>query len=272
MLKKAKNVHPKISVVMPSYNKASFIARSIESVVSQDYIYKELFIKDGGSTDGTVEIIKKFAKKYPKIIRWVSTKDKGQTDAINYGLKRVKGEILTYLNADDVYKPHAFFEVGNFFLKNGSVMWLCGRCDIIDENDIEVRKFITTYKNLGLFLYSYKSLLVLNYISHMACFFRKEAFLENGDFNLKYDYAMDYDYWLRLGQKYPPAILSTYLASFRTEKSTKSSKGYHKQFKEELEIAKKYTKNKLILKLHFIHYLLTIRVYSIINIFKYFDK
>ena len=95
---------PRISIVMPCLNCVDYIERSIRSCVEQDYQNIELFIKDGGSTDGTVDVIKFYAQKYPKIIKWISVKDKGQSDAINFGMKKVSGEICTYLNADDVYK------------------------------------------------------------------------------------------------------------------------------------------------------------------------
>src|SRR3989344_9408925 len=94
---------PKISIIMPVFNGAKYIGKGIESVVKQDYPNFELFIKDGGSTDETVKLIKKYTKEYPNKIRWISKKDKGQSEAINYGIKRVNGEIIAYLNADDKY-------------------------------------------------------------------------------------------------------------------------------------------------------------------------
>ena len=95
----------KISIVMPSYNKADFIERSILSVLNQNYPNIELIIIDGGSTDGTVEIIKKY-EQY--ITFWVSEKDQGQSDALNKGFKHCTGSIYGFLNSDDVYLPDAF--------------------------------------------------------------------------------------------------------------------------------------------------------------------
>ena len=177
-----KNNFPKISIVMPSYNTVDYIERSIRSVVEQDYKNIELFIKDGGSTDGTVEIIKHYADKYPKLIRWVSDNDKGQTNAINIGMRRVNGDILTYLNSDDIYKKGALKEVAEFFLKNPKIMWAYGKADIIDWDDKIIRRWITAYKNFWLRGYSYTTLLILNYISQMACFWRKEAAKDVGEF------------------------------------------------------------------------------------------
>src|SRR3989344_6126325 len=117
---------PKVSIVIPSYNKASYIEATLHSIINQGYPNLEVIIQDGGSTDGSVEIIKRYAKKFPKIIQWVSKKDKGQVDAINAGLKKSSGEILTYMNADDVYKNGALLEVGKQFTKQPNILWMTG--------------------------------------------------------------------------------------------------------------------------------------------------
>ena len=250
---------------MPSYNTVDYIERSIRSVVEQDYKNIELFIKDGGSTDGTVEIIKHYADKYPKLIRWVSDNDKGQTNAINIGMRRVNGDILTYLNSDDIYKKGALKEVAEFFLKNPKIMWAYGKADIIDWDDKIIRRWITAYKNFWLRGYSYTTLLILNYISQMACFWRKEAAKDVGEFDEDQHFVMDYDYWLRLGDKFKAGIINEYLGSFRIVPSTKSSKGFVSQFKDEYKVANKYTKNLLILIIHRLHYQLIIFIYFILK-------
>ncbi len=244
---------PRISVVMPSFNGAKYIDRAIKSVVLQDYPDFELFIKDGGSTDGTVEIIKQNAKKYPGKIKWVSKKDNGQADAINYGIKETKGQIVAYLNADDIYKPGAFKIVGKYFQKKPGKMWLIGRSDIINEKDKQIRKLITSYKNFWLNNYSYNTLLILNYISQMGVFWRREVIEKIGLFDASQYYVMDYDYWLRLGKSYTPGRIDKYLASFRIISSSKSSMGFVKQFSDEYKVAKKYTNNRIILNLHLLH-------------------
>lgn len=255
----------KISIVMPSLNMVDYIERSIRSVVQQDYDDIELFIKDGGSTDGTVEIIKYYAQQYASIIKWTSSKDRGQADAINIGMRKVNGDILTYINADDIYKKGALKKVANFFMKNPMIMWAYGKADIIDSDDKQIRKWITAYKNFWLNNYSYQNLLVLNYISQMACFFRKEAFEEVGNFDISQHYVMDYDYWLRLGAKYKAGVINEYLASFRIVPNTKSSTGFVKQFKDELVVSKKYTNNSFLLFLHKLHVNIIIFIYSILK-------
>lgn len=250
---------------MPCFNTVDYIERSIRSVVEQDYEELELFIKDGGSNDGTLDIIKFYAKKYPDIIKWVSRKDKGQADAINFGMNKVQGDILTYLNADDVYKKGVFKEVAKYFTENPGVMWAYGKADIINANDKEIRRWITIYKNFWLKNYSYSTLLVLNYISQMACFWRKEASRQVGEFDVSQHYVMDYDYWLRLGERFKAGIIDKYLGSFRIAPTTKSSSGFVNQFKDEYGVAKKHTNISLILFLHKIHYRLIIFIYYILK-------
>ncbi len=256
---------PRISIIMPCFNTVDFIERSIKSVVEQKYPNFELFIKDGGSVDGTLEIIKHYEKKYPKIIKWVSGKDKGQTDAINIGMEKVNGDILTYLNADDVYMKGSLKKIGEYFIKHPEVMWVYGKCNIIDGNDREIRKWITLYKNFWMRNYSYVTLLVLNYISQMGVFWRREAMKKIGKFDIKQHYVMDYDYWLRLGKEYRAGFIDEYLASFRIVPTTKSSTGFVEQFKDEYSVVSKYTKKSLILALHAFHYKLIIIIYFILK-------
>ena len=252
---------------MPSFNCVDYIERSVRSIVEQDYPNIELFIKDGGSEDGTVEIIKYYAKRYPKIITWVSSKDKGQSDAIKIGMKQLKGDVLTFLNADDVYKKDSLKKVGQYFLNHPDIMWAYGKGDIISQDDKKIRSFITIYKNLWLWHFSYTTLLILNYISQMSCFWRREAAKAVGEFDDSQFYVMDYDYWLRLGKRFKAGVMPFYLGSFRIVAKSKSSKGFVQQFKDEYSVASKYTQNRTILSLHRIHYNVVVLIYSIFKMF-----
>lgn len=260
----------RISVVMPAFNGVNFIERAIKSVVDQDYPNLELFIKDGGSKDGSLDVIKYYAKKYPKIIKWISAKDKGQTDALNYGIKQVNGDIIGWLNCDDVYKKRAFKEVTKFFENNTNIMWVFGKCDIIDAKDKKIRTWITLYKNFWLEHYSYQSLLILNFISQMSVFWRKDIDKKIGLFDQRQNYVMDYDNWLKLGKIYKPGFINKYLGSFRIIPTSKSSTGFIKQFKDELVVAKKYTNSNFIISMHAVHTKLVIEVYSFIRFFNHF--
>ncbi len=256
---------PLISIIMPCFNGELHIQQAIESIISQDYSNIELFIKDGGSTDKTVKIIKEYAEKYPDIIKWVSQKDEGQTDAINFGLKKTTGEIIAYLNADDIYNPGAFKSINNYFRDNRSKMWVIGKCEIIDGNGKVIRELITTYKNFWLNKYSYQTLLVLNYVSQMSVFWRRDAMQKVGLFDPKQYYVMDYDYWLRLGKYYTPGLIPQNLARFRVVNSSKSSTGFITQFNDEYKVAKKYTKNKFLLNLHLLHIKMVTSVYQLMK-------
>lgn len=255
----------KISIVMPSFNCVAYIERAIRSVVEQDYQNFELFIKDGGSIDGTLEVIKFYAKKYPKKIRWISSKDEGQTDAINYGIKRVDGDIIGWLNCDDVYKKGALKTVAEYFSDNSKVMWAFGKCDNINSEDKEIRGWITAYKNFWMEKYNYQILLILNFISQMGVFWRRGIQSNIELLDPKQFYVMDYDMWLKLGRNYNPGFIDKYLASFRITGSSKSSTGFIKQFRDELEVAKKYTNNVLIIFFHHLHIKLIIFVYSVLH-------
>lgn len=257
---------------MPCFNSVDWIERSIRSIIEQGYKNIELFIKDGGSNDGTLEIIKHYAKKHPRFIRWISEKDKGQADAINIGMKKINGDILTHLNADDVYKEGALRLVAEYFMKNPNVMWAYGKADIINANDKETRRWITIYKNFWLKNYSYNTLLVLNYISQMSCFWRKEAAEEIGEFDINQHFVIDYNYWLRLGKKYKAGVINQYLSSFRITDTNKSTIGFVRQFKDEFNVAKRFTNNNLILFLHLLHYNLVIFIYSILKIIRNFSS
>ena len=254
----------KISIITPSYNQAEFIERTIQSVLSQNYPDLEYIVMDGGSTDGTIEILQKYSAK----IIWKSEKDNGQSDAINKGLRMVTGDIVAYLNSDDTYESGTFKKIVEFFQSNPDKKWVTGKCRIIDENDKEIRKLITFYKNLFLKKYSYAKLLSENFISQPATFWRRELFFEIGYFNEEEHFCMDYEYWLRIGQKYPAGIINEYLANFRYHITSKSGGVNKKQFQDELRIAKKFSKRKnLPMTLHKINYYKITLLYQLFNLF-----
>lgn len=255
----------KISIITPSFNQADFIERTIQSVLNQNYSNIEHIIMDGGSTDGTIEILKKYSNR----IIWKSEKDSGQSDAINKGLKMATGDIVAYLNSDDTYESSSFQKIINFFENNPENKWVYGQCRIIDENDKEIRKLITFYKNWLLKKYSYKKLLTENFISQPATFWRKELLEEIGYLNEDEHFCMDYEFWLRIGNKYPAGVINKYLANFRYYPNSKSGGVNKKQFQDELRLAKKYGANyQLALLIHKLNYHKITLIYSLLNLLK----
>lgn len=244
---------PKISVVIPSYNKVKFIRETLESIVSQNYENFEIIVQDGGSTDGTLEIIKNYAKKYPRNIKWESKKDNGQLDAINKGMNRITGDILAFINADDVYKSNAFNSVAGFFSSRRDALWFAGRGIIIDEKSHEIAKIATWYKNIFLSLNLYFGLLVFNYVMQPSVFITRKAWEKYGPFIGTKEFVMEYDLWLKIGKIKMPVVINKTLSSFRIESLTKTKTMFTQLLAQDQKIAKKFTKNSLILFLHDLH-------------------
>lgn len=244
---------PKISIIVPSYNMEKYIGETLDSVVSQKYPNLEIIVQDGGSTDGTVGIIKEFAKKHPKIINWVSKKDKGQLDTINKGFRKATGDILTYINADDVYKKNALLTVGKYFVRNSKTFWLAGKGDVIDENSKKFSTLITKYKDFLLSINHYSLLLMVNYLTQPAVFLTKEAYQKYGPFKGTKKFIMEYDLWLRIGKQEMPTIINDYLASFRLTTGNISATQFKDVLSQDFRVVRKYTNNFFILLLHRLH-------------------
>lgn len=205
---------PKISIVTPSYNQAQFIERTILSVLNQNYPNLEYIIIDGGSTDGSVNIIKKY-ERY--LAYWVSEPDEGQSDAINKGFLKSTGEILAWLNSDDTYLPDILIKVEKLFSALPHVDILYGDTYIIDKHDSVLRTLKEVKFSKGALRYWAINLLQPN------AFWRKDIFLKVGMLRNKFDYMMDVDLWLRMLQcnaqfKHIPE----YLACFRLHSSSKT--------------------------------------------------
>jgi glycosyltransferase involved in cell wall biosynthesis len=242
-MQKRKEKSPKISIITPSYNQAKYIEQTIRSVVEQDYSNIEYLIMDGGSTDGSVEIIKKYAKKYPNIIKWQSKKDGGQVKALNEGLKKVSGDIVAYINSDDYYLPGAFKKVESRLQKGD---WLVGDC-IVSDSDLAWTFWIKLLWPID----RHKSFLrIFNTINQPSVFLTKELIDKVGYFDNDFNYAFDYDYWLRcLSISLPTRLMET-LSVFRIHSDSKGNTNFENQFNEDLLVIKKNTKEKLIIALH----------------------
>lgn len=266
----------KVSIITPSYNQAQYIERTILSVIKQKGNFSlEYIVMDWWSNDWTVEILKKYEKiikeKYPKVTYiWKSEKDKGQTDAINKWLKIATGDILAYINSDDTYQPWAIQNAVTS-LKDEKFERCYGKCYIINNDDQEIRKPITRYKNLLLRNRSYAKLLTENFISQMTVFWTRNAMDKVWLFDEQENLTMDYEYLLRLWKYFGPKVNNTYIANFRFYTTSKSWSYFFQQFKDQLRLAKKYAmwKYKLSILIHKIFYYRTIILYKLFSLFKW---
>jgi len=253
---------PKISVVTPSYNQGRYIKATIDSVLSQNYPNLEYIVMDGGSTDGTVDILKSYGKK----LKWESKKDRGQTHAINKGLRQATGEVLAYLNSDDIYLPGALRRVGEYYQKT-KADWITGDCLTISEDGSLSKNnwLISGYKRFLMFLYSPLTLRIADsMLPQPSTFWSRRAWEKVGEFNEEYHYVMDYDYWLRMSKYFRPHGLKVAVSGFRFQDNSKSQTGRVKLMSEGIIALKKNGANKFELFLHKLHSDLTLFVYKII--------
>ncbi|MGB8212303.1 MAG: glycosyltransferase family 2 protein [Anaerolineales bacterium] len=197
---------PLVSIVTPSFNQARYLESTIRSVLDQDYPNLEYILVDGGSSDGSEEIIRCYADR---LAWWVSEKDRGQTDAINKGFSHAKGEILAWLNSDDTYEPHAISEAVSFLHTHPEVGLLYGNANFIDENGQVIGRFPaaqTDYKRLRR---GYV------HIPQQASFWRADLWRKVGPLDPSFYFAMDYDLWVRLAALAPVQYVPRLWANFR---------------------------------------------------------
>jgi glycosyltransferase involved in cell wall biosynthesis len=241
---------PSLSVITPSYNQAQYLESAIQSVVGQGYPALEHVVMDGGSSDGSLAILERHAAAGE--LSFVSGPDGGQSAAVNAGFARTRGEIIGWLNSDDLYAPGALDAVGRYFAEHSEVEWLFGRCPIIDRDGREFKRWITRYKEYWLRHYSYDWLLVENFISQPAVFFRRRLLERVGPLMPHYHLAMDYHLWLRMGRVAQPAFLDRPLASFRSSGENKMSLQWRKSFAEDLDAARDVAggRHPLLIQLH----------------------
>lgn len=237
---------PKISVITPTLNRAVYLEQTILSVLNQNYPNLEYLVIDGGSTDQTLDIL----QRYCDHLRYVSEKDQGQSDALNKGLRLVSGDIIAYLNADDEYEPNALLRVGQFFAENPQADWVSGKCRMINELGQEILKPVTVYKNLLLSTKSRLLLLIVNYLSQPATFWRRRVVERVGLFDLNLFAVMDYDYWLRISKEFRLDVIPEYLARFRIHSTSKTFVSALDDLDEEFNMVSRYTQSKLLLSLH----------------------
>lgn len=219
----------RLSVITPSYNQGRFIKATIDSVLSQGYSDMEYLVMDGGSSDTTVQVLRSYGER----IKWVSEKDKGQADAVNKGILQATGDIIGWLNSDDIYYPRTFKTVMEFFFQHPEANVVYGHADYINEDGSYKEDYFTEPWN-------YDRLSELCYICQPAVFFRREAAINCGLLNIELHYALDYEFWLRLGKEEIFHYINKKFAGSRIYADTKTVGGKKKAAKEFIQTVKKY--------------------------------
>ncbi len=203
---------PLVSVVTPSCNQACYLEQTLRSVLEQDYPSIEYFVMDGGSTDGSVEIIQKYADN---LAGWVSEKDKGQADAINKGFRQMRGEIVAWLNSDDYYLPGALQKAATAFEKHPEAGLIYGNVLSVDENSQPFN--LQTFKP-----YTLNDLMAFNIISQPAVFMRRSVLEQAGLLDESYHCLLDHHLWLRMAKIAPIVYIPGTLAAARYHAEAKN--------------------------------------------------
>lgn len=177
-----------VSIVTPSFNQVSYLEQTIRSVLDQDYVDIEYLVIDGGSTDGSADIIKKYA---PRLAYWVSEKDSGQAEAINKGMARAKGDIVAWLNSDDYYLPGTIAAAVKAFDENPDIVLVYADMNAVDEHG-------QTFNTLRYRQLTLEDLLCFQIIGQPAVFMRRAAFEKAGGLDLSYHFLLDHHLWLRV--------------------------------------------------------------------------
>ena len=182
---------PRISIITPSYNQADFLEQTIRSVLCQDVDELEYIIVDGGSTDGSVEIIRKYEEQ---LTWWVSEPDRGQAEAINKGLARSRGEIVAWLNSDDLYAPGALREAVKVLAEDQKLGMAYGNAVSIDRNGRPLN-------DMAFDDWSLEGLAAFNIICQPAVFMRRSTLQKTGFLDPNYHYLLDHHLWLRIARE-----------------------------------------------------------------------
>lgn len=197
---------PLVSIVTPSFNQARYLEHTIRSVLDQDYPKLEYIIVDGGSNDGSPEIIRRYSDR---LAWWVSEKDRGQTDAINKGFAHARGEYLAWLNSDDTYEPGAIREAVDFLRTQPEVGLVYGDANFIDENGRKLGRFPAAQTDYRRLRQGYV------HIPQQSAFWRADLWHRVGPLDPSFFFAMDYDLWVRLAALAPVRYVPRNWANFR---------------------------------------------------------
>jgi len=204
-------MQPNITIITPSLNQGKYIEETIKSVLDQDYDDVEYIVVDGGSNDGTIDVLKKYGSQ----LEWISEPDDGQADAINKGFRMAKGDIISWINSDDVLIPGALEKVAAFFRQNPQTDMIYGKSNFIDS----AGKTVGTYPTEP---FDYERLAVFNFISQPSVFFKRDVFEKVGGLDARLQFSFDLDFWLKIGKTYPVEYLEEFLSCYRLHPESKT--------------------------------------------------
>jgi glycosyltransferase involved in cell wall biosynthesis len=248
---------PRVTVVTPSYNQADFVEETMRSVRDQDHPDVEHIVVDGCSTDGSVDVIRRFPHATV-----VVEPDRGQTDAINKGLRRATGDIVCWLNSDDYFLPGTLSAVARYFAEHPDCLWLTGDCVIVDRDGRTIQQPVRRYKRALRALPWPFYLGITNAVTQPATFWRRSVHERIGYLDESLHYTMDYDWWLRLNTLSRPARLGRAFTAFRIHEQSKGGSAYREQFREDLETFSRYSRSRVLQRLHAAHNAAILRVYD----------
>jgi hypothetical protein len=224
---------PRVSVITPSYNQARFLERTIRSVIRQGYPQLEYIVIDGGSTDGSVDIIRKYADR---LAFWVSESDRGQANAVNKGMARVTGDIVGWVNSDDFYYPGAIDAAVDAFATDPTIGFVYGRGNRVDEHDALIEPFAFTRPfDVDTLVHG------VDYILQPTVFMRRGALAAVDPIDPTLQWTLDWDLWIRLGRKFPARMIDHVTAASREYAGTKTSNGGFERVAEIQRIVRRHT-------------------------------
>jgi len=224
---------PRVSIVTPSYNQGPFIEETIRSVLLQGYPDLEYVIVDGGSTDGSVEVIKRYERW---LAYWVSEPDRGQAHALNKGLRRISGKVFTWLNSDDLLLPNVLSGIRRHYLQHPDVLLAAPIQDFVDGSNEEwlVAPVDVVFRPLVEF-WTGKAVWPIP-----GMFYPTDVFEKVGLFDEALRYLFDYDFLCRVTRVLQPSYLDEPVVRFRLQKSSKSLKEGHLFLLEMAQVSKRY--------------------------------
>lgn len=222
----------KISIIVPSYNQAAYLDATLRSILDQTVPRVEIIVNDGGSRDGSVDILQRYSDR----LTWTSARDHGQTDAINKGLHACTGDIVAYLNSDDVYFPGALATAAAYFTSHPECLILYGTAHHLHADGSFMEAYPTEPWN-------YERLFETCYLCQPAVFWRRELHAQFGYFDERLHFGMDYEFWLRVGAHVPFHYLpGKPLAGSRLHADTKTLSQRVPAHREILQVVRRYAR------------------------------